>query len=235
MDAVRFGSLALVTLGLFACSVDDRRLEAAGAAASSFTGASGDGEGGEGNPGGTGSAPSDLVDGCADLDTDGVADCTVTLVENPSFTSDVDGWTPVGDAAWSWDPLNALDDTPSGSGKLTVDTPRGSAAQCVPLSVSGELVIAYTDVFVEAPDSGAMNQGDIGVTFFPSGDCSGTSSGSFDAPPSIALGQWVVVQAGGNPGIAIGSISVALTAIEAAGETQATVYFDNVMVRAKPL
>jgi hypothetical protein len=41
--------------------------------------------------------------GCADLDTDGVADCKSTLLETPSFTDDVSPWVAVGDAALSWD------------------------------------------------------------------------------------------------------------------------------------
>ena len=55
------------------------------------------GSGGSAPEGAAGAAASTgLVDGCADLDTDGIADCKATLVKNPSFTSDANGWTPAG-------------------------------------------------------------------------------------------------------------------------------------------
>ncbi len=233
-DFIRIFSFGTLLL-LAGCAVDDRQLSPAGGATGPITSDPGDGSGGDGNPGPTGATPDRLVDGCADLDTDGVGDCTVTLVQNASFTSDVSGWTAGGDAAWVWDPLNALTDSPSGSGKLTVDTPRGSATQCVSVSSSNELIIAYVNVFVEPPDDGSMNQGDVSVSFFASADCSSAVLGSFDAPPSIVMGQWAVVQAGGLPTTAINSISVALTAVKSDTAALATVYFDNVMLKTKAL
>jgi len=195
----------------------------------------GDDTGGDGNGGTTPPAPSTLVDGCADLDTDGVADCTVTLVQNPSFTSDVDGWTAMAGATWMWDPQNALDDTPSGSGKLTVETPRGSAVQCVPLTSTNEIIVAWANVFVEPPDDdSAHNQADVSATFFTSSDCSGVTAGSFEAPASDVKGAWSVVNAGGVPLMPIGSVSVALNAIKDTPAASASVYFDNVMLETKP-
>lgn len=234
MDHVGRYRLGLAALGLLACSVDARQLEPATGSAGSFMRDPGDGAGGDGNAaGGDGAGPSDLVDGCADLDTDGVGDCTVTLVENPSFTTDVSGWTADGTSAWAWDPMNALDDAPSGSGKLSAGTLRGSATQCVSLAAEGQVVIAYANVLVEEGDGSSANQADIEVSFFASDDCSGAPSGSFDTPPNKAAGAWAVVQAGGLPAAPIGSLAVALTAIKATDASAVTVYFDNVMVKAK--
>jgi hypothetical protein len=222
-------------LGLVGCAVDDRHLEegGAGAAGPLVVDPSGNSGGvGDGSAGGS-SSPSDLVDGCADLDTDGIADCTTTLVENPTFTSDASGWTPVADAEWAWDPKNALDDTPSGSGRLSAGTPRPSAVQCVAIA-GQQLVIGYVSVFVEAPDDTASaNQAELDVSYFASSDCSGPITGYFDAPPSAMMGAWTTVHAGSLSPTTTASALVALTGVKADDAATVTAYFDNVMVKTK--
>src|SRR5690349_6177499 len=110
MSVQRRCPLALA-LCVCACSLDTRQLSgAAGGAGMQSTGGSGGASGGTPDGGAGAATSSDLVDGCADLDTDGVADCTVTLVSNASFTSDVSDWAPVGDASLTWDSQNALSD-----------------------------------------------------------------------------------------------------------------------------
>lgn len=227
-----FASLSAVTLGCLACSVDDRQLVPADSGPPPL--GRNDGPASDGSTPLTSPDPTGLVDGCADLDTDGVGDCTVTLAQNPSFASDTSDWTAAASVSWAWAAHNALDDVPSGSGKLVVETPRGSATQCVTVASSHEVVIAYASVFVEPSDDGAsLNEADVSATFFASTDCSGASVGSFEAPPSAVLGAWTVVQAGGYPATPIGSISLALNAIKDSAAPAVTAYFDNVLLRTK--
>src|SRR5450432_999483 len=108
---VVLASIACVSL-LAACPIDSRRLQvaaAAGGQAGSGTirpGAAGRGSAGTeqsvggadagfdsaGSPsaglGGEGGQPEPTVDGCADLDMNGIADCQETLVKNPDFAQD---------------------------------------------------------------------------------------------------------------------------------------------------
>jgi len=199
-------------------------------------GGSGAREPGGGGAGEAGAAPTGgLVDGCADLDTDGIADCDVTLVETPSFTSDVNGWTPLEDAELTWDAKNALGDLPSGSARLIAATPRASAAQCVDLA-GEQLVIAYAQAFVK-PEPGAEDppRALLEISFFEADACDGERSRYFATPPSAATDEWVTIQAGGLATDATRSLSIALVATKAQSAADVTVYFDNVMLKVQPL
>jgi len=243
----RPGYLALIlALAACACSNDHRKPrqgddDAAGAPsgggghpASSGSGSSP--EGGSGSPGGD--SGQGLVDGCADLDTDGVADCAVTLVETPSFTDGIEPWLAGdGDTSLSWDEKNALGDLPSGSAKLSATAPQASAFQCVPLSGT-KLVVAYANAFVEASDGDeddAPSQALLAVSYFHTSDCSDIRDGFFETPPTAVVGSWTTVQAGGVSGPTTASVSIALAGMKATAATDVTVYFDNVMLRAEEL
>lgn len=173
-----------------------------------------------------------LVDGCADLDTDGAPDCKVTLVMNPTFASDASGWIPIDDADLSWDPKNALSDLPSGSAKLSTTALRSSAVQCVVLE--GErLVIAYASAFVEPPIVPSdPNEAELEVSFFGSDDCSGERTSYFRTPPSSRTGAWTTIQAGGISKPTTHSLSIELVGARAPAAAALTAYFDNVMLKA---
>jgi hypothetical protein len=232
-------SLGLV-LSLGACSIDERTLEPR--PLTSIPGSGGSAQGG-----GTGSMPEGgaagadapdgegLVQGCADLDTDGVPDCEATLVQNPTFTSDVDGWTPLGETELTWQPENALGDLPSGSAELTASEAHGSAYQCVPLT-GAYLVIAYASAYVEPGDDPQHPaQAALEVTFFQGADCSGVSDGYFETPASTLTDAWTTVQAGGPSKDTTLSASIALVGLQREASADYSIYFDNVMLKAQSL
>jgi hypothetical protein len=234
-------AVAFLVASAVACSQGDRRSgprEGEGGAA----GVAEHNEGGSGarepsgGAGEGGAAPANgLVDGCADLDTDGIADCDVTLVETPGFASDVSGWTPLDDAELTWDEKNALGDRPSGSARLSAASPRASAAQCVDLA-GQQLVIAYAQTFVEpAPGAEDPPRALLEVSFFEAEACDGERSRYFTTPPSAATGEWVTIQAGGLATDATRSLSIELVATKAQSAADVAVYFDNVMLKAQPL
>lgn len=230
--------LALL-LGVCSCSLDQRKLrlgedDTAGApSGGSEHGASSSSGGTESPRGGSGGgAGQGLVDGCADLDTDGVADCESTLVETPSFTNDVVPWVAVGDAALSWDEKNALADSPSGSAKLSASVPRATAVQCVKLS-GQRLVIAYASAFAVSESDEAAAEGLLEVSFFGTDDCSGKRDGFFETPPSSVSDAWTTVQAGGVSGPSTASVSVGLVGVNPRPPAELAVYFDNIMLRAQ--
>lgn len=222
--------LPLAGLGL----LELRMGEGGGAGAiEGSAGGSGATEPGGGLAGEAGVATSGLVDGCADLDTDGVADCDVTLVATPSFTSDVSGWTPLDDAELTWHAKNALGDLPSGSARLSAASPRASAAQCVDLA-GQQLVIAYVQAFVEStPGAQDAPQALLEVSFFEADACGGERHRYFTTPPSTATGEWVTIQAGGLATEATRSLSIELVATQATSASDLSVYFDNVMLKAQ--
>lgn len=235
----RFDSCALlVVLACGACAVDDRRLhqgrdDTAGAPSASGGHAGSNGpshEGGASDPGG--SQGEGLVDGCADLDTDGIADCQATLVETPTFTDETAPWLAGAETSLSWDEKNALEDLPSGSAKLSATGPRASASQCVELS-GKRLVVAYASAFLEPGDDDARAQALLVVSYFRTSDCSGMRDGFFETPPTGVSDAWITVQAGGVCGPTTASVSIALVAVKPSTATQVTAYFDNVMLRAE--
>lgn len=179
-----------------------------------------------------GEESSGLVAGCADLDTDGVPDCTTTLVRNPTFSEDVSDWSVDGGAELSWDSKNALSDQPSGSAKLRASAPRASAWQCVGVG-SRELVIAYASALVEDPTE--LGRAELETSFFDTDDCSGERTGYFKTPTSSVVNGWTTLQAGGVSLEGTRSATIALVAVKPDGATELDVYFDNVMFKTKSL
>jgi hypothetical protein len=229
----RRGSIALA-LWSSACSLDNRVLQPAEGDDQSFNSLGGQSGTQVGDPGTGGPTPNNgLVDGCADLNTDGVPDCQVTLLQNASFTSDVSSWTPDANTELTWDPKNALDDTPSGSAKLHGTTQRVSALQCVPVT-AGQLLVAWANAFVESNDGmGMPPQAELEISFFDNGNCAGASTNYFDTPLNVAvLDAWSVIQAGQTAGATTQSVSVALVGLLNSG-SEVNVYFDNVMLAGK--
>jgi hypothetical protein len=220
-----------------ACSLDRRRLhEATGGKSSSALGsapAAGDSDvGGFASAGDSGFTAGGLVDGCADLDTDGVADCSVTLLENAEFAENVEGWEPQADAELTWDGMNALEDSRSGSAMLTAEADRASAEQCVKLQ-GRKLVIVYANAFVE--DETELGQAELQVSFFENEGCDGEPTAYFETPASTSTNRWVTVQAGAISPAGMASLSVALVRLRKEAPEQIRVYFDNVMLKSKEL
>lgn len=231
--------LLLATCG---CSLDDRQLVySQGRGGSNNTAASGGADAGAaevphgGGASAGGAGPTDLIDGCADLDTDGVADCKATLLTNPSFTSDVSGWTAVANVNLTWEAKNPLKDAPSGSARLRASSARAGAAQCAVVD-GQQLVIAYANAFVAAPtDATSAGHAQLEVSYFDAQDCSGDRTGFFETPTSAAVDAWVIVQAGGVSLAGTRSALVALIGLKPTTGAEVDVYFDNVMLKTQAL
>ncbi len=189
--------------------------------------------------GGSGSGLPPLVDGCADLDSDGVADCKVTLLKNSAFASDVADWTGVDGATLTWDPDNALADKPSGCGRLRAPETGNDviyrASQCVEVA-SNTIVVAYANARVDQGPAGTpMAHAELEVSFFDNPDCSAKSSSYFTTPLSEGSRYWEIIQAGGVSSPTTASVSVALVGVRPDPTNQQSICFDNLMVKALPL
>lgn len=189
------------------------------------------------NGGSSSSGLPPLVDGCADLDSDGVADCTVTRTQNSAFGRDVRGWTALGAASLTWDPDNALADTPSGCARLRVSNDGAMiyrATQCVAVPAD-QIIIAYANARVEmAAAATQVAHAQLELSFFDTPDCAGKSTKYFATPPSEASSNWVTIQAGGVSATTTTAVSVALVGIRPTTADALSVCFDNVMIKAKP-
>ncbi|HEY2406928.1 MAG TPA: hypothetical protein VGI10_13045 [Polyangiaceae bacterium] len=267
MRAASTPTLQLVAaLLLSGCPVDQRQLALAAPARDDSSGASGGltsggnagatdaghVSGGSGGSGGSGAldAGADafagdaalvppLVDGCADLDTDGVGDCTVTIVMNADFKTNVLGWTPDTETTSVWDAKNALADLPSGSllatGSGFIDAPGltlDTVAQCVPL-LGKQLLIVYANAFIAA-DQDPAGQAAVDVRFFDQDDCAGDFRGTFSTPPSAVVGSWFTVQAGSLAADTTRSASIRLVTQRPLRASSFGVYFDNILAKAQP-
>jgi len=253
-------------LALPACSVDDRELQQAadssggsGAEPSSPAGAAGrggaDSRGGAPATNDAGTTASTAagasgeanrpsiptVDGCPDLDTNGIADCKETEITNPDFEQDIAGWNADTGATLTWAAADALSSTESGSALLAasgaVDAPGSSlvsASQCVPVG-SNQVVIVYANAFVDADQDNA-GQASVYVSFFDDAHCSGASSGGFNTPAPLdaETGVWLTVQAGSltSAGTASALVKLAIQKPYRAAAFQAR--FDNILLKQRP-
>lgn len=263
----RFIVCALPLLGvLVACSLDVRELKPqatlgdggasdsnAGNGASGPSARAGSSAGGSSNDAGstsqggrntagTAGAPSSLVEGCPDLDENGVGDCEETLAKNAAFASDVSDWEPELDAIVAWNEANATSDHPSGSALVRAEgvvesTIPGSAlrdvSQCV--SVSGkQLVAVYANAFVPTGQDEA-GRAEIDVFFFESADCSGSLSASFVTPQPLDGGvdRWMSLKAGQVSSDSTRSALVKLAVLKPFKAASFEARFDNVLIRTQ--
>ncbi len=262
-----FGLACALSMG--ACSLDTRALElasseagsssseggalsnparagssnAGGAGSDSNLGDAGAGSsaGGSGAQGGQTNSAQPLIDGCADLNMNQVADCNETLVSNPDMNKNVDVWAPDPDTTIGWDKGNAWGDTPSGSALVAspgvidanaVGSALRAAAQCIPVA-GKKLITVYANAFV---DSGQDPEGhaEVDVFFFNQPACAGTSTSGFSTPQPLdaATDTWLTLKAGSLSSDSTQSLLVKLAISKPFHADSFRARFDNVLLRS---
>ena len=202
------------------------------------------GSAGRAGSGGEAGQPEQLVAGCADLDGNGIADCTETLVTNPDFKSDVSGWESGADpdTTISWDPRNSWPEPSSGSALVAstgvidanaIGAALRGASQCV--SVAGKrLVTVYANAFV---DNAQDQQGhaEIDVFFFDTADCTEMSVDGFSTPQPLGktVGSWITIKAGAISAVTTKSALVKIAVSKPFRAPAFEARFDNVLVRSE--
>jgi hypothetical protein len=237
---------------LTACSLDKRQLELAATGAEA-AGAGGEGPvGGAANAGGSSGAAGlgaeagvgepliPVVDGCADLDTNKIADCSETSVENSDFKNDVAEWLPGMETTVDWDAQNAAGDPPSGSARVAshgvidasaVGVALRAVQQCIPIAGS-KLVIVYANAFVPS-DQDPQGRAEIDVAFFDREDCGGTFSTTFSTPQPLdgGFGFWLTLKAGSVSAASTKSAQIKLAVLKPFRADSFQARFDYVLVR----
>jgi len=182
------------------------------------------------------------VDGCADLDEDGVADCQQTLLSNSTFDANVMHWNADAGASLTWDPRDALAAPGSGAAVLTAESSAfdagGSslftAGQCVRVT-GGQIVIAYANALVDDGQD-ESGQAAVYVDFYDASDCTGMSTSSFSTPQPVAAspGAWLTLKAALLTSAGTHSARVML-AIEKPFVAQSFhARFDNLLLKSEP-
>jgi hypothetical protein len=200
------------------------------------TGGTGGGGSDAGGNGGTaaGNGP-ELVEGCVDLDGNGVGDCKETLLQNADFKSDVENWLVGASPQITWSELNPALDVPSGSAAVSFVSEASdedgvigaAAAQC--LRVEGDAKLELAGNAFIGPDQGE-GLATISAWSFETDDCSGARLDAFDLAHS-QTGLWLTLR--GEPTLppATRSLLVRLGVTKAVRAATFQVLFDNVLVR----
>jgi hypothetical protein len=191
-------------------------------------------------------APPTLVGGCADLDGDGVSDCTETTIVNSTFVSGVSSWiaeAQLGDpftTGVTWDADNAWGSVPSGSARVTVlgtvdfnGATLRAATQCL-AATPQQLVIVFANVAVDVGQD-AAGSAEVDVSFFDSPQCGGLSSSTFSTPPpeGAAPGAWWTLHAESLSGTATKSALIELGVVKPFRVASMTARFDNILVKVR--
>ncbi len=197
------------------------------------------GSAGDANAGGGDAAPTTppVIDGCVDLDENGVADCQETLADNADFKVDTANWSADLDGVIRWTAQNSYGATPSGSaavagvGVLEQDGLGQTASkQCVPVPEGSNSLVALASFFIK-PGQGEGLAG-VSVFFFEDANCSGSPNG----PLSAARGDtdaWTTLQANGPVPVTAASMLVRLTVTKPFRSASFEVLFDNVLIRGQ--
>jgi hypothetical protein len=195
---------------------------------------------GSGAQAGQAGAVPPMVDGCADLNMNQIADCNETLVSNPDMNKNVDHWLADPDTTVDWDSGNAWGDTPSGSALVAspgvidanaVGAALRAAAQCVPVA-GKKLITVYANAFV---DSGQDPEGhaEVDVFFFNQASCAGASTSGFSTPQPLdaATDTWLTLKAGSLSTDSTQSLLVKLAISKPFHADSFHARFDNVLLR----
>lgn len=197
---------------------------------------------GEANGGSAGEAAR-TIDGCADIDGNGIADCTETLAANSDFKSDIAGWTPGPGAKLAWDEQNAGGSLPSGSGLLVAEASGADgggsllreASQCLPVS-GNRLVTVYANSLVQSGQD-PLGHAEVDVSFFEFPACAGALTSSFSTPQPLEAptGTWLDLKAGTVTSANTQSMSVRLAISKPAQADSYQARFDNILLKVQAL
>ena len=198
-----------------------------------------DGEGGDAGDDGTsgnagGSGGGDPMD-CPDLDHNAVADCQETLVLNPGFKSDANGWVEEMDVLVDWGGADGMDSDVSGSISVNntaslegrdVPTIRG-VQQCIP-AAGGATYFFLTQLRVDGGES--QGWGGLNVWFYDQPGCKGDPASTLTPLLGTTIG-WSHTEVIADAPSAARSMLVRLVASKWFSDPPFAVEFDNVLVR----
>lgn len=216
------------------------------AGASSSTGGGGDGATGGTHPGTAGADPGSggnagagEPERCPDLDENGVLDCDESVVKNPSFDRDVQGWLNDVEMELEWEDRDATGQEASGALGATSsyqdDRDGGrllGARQCVPI-VGGDVYEFAAQVNV--PEDAGKTYAGLEMQVYDGPSCSGTPLDKKQSETLFGAGpDWGVAALTYLTPTSGKSVMVRLLWIKPYRQDPVTVLFDNVLVHQVP-
>jgi hypothetical protein len=156
-----------------------------------------------------------------------------SALQNVHFDTSTNGWTPTVGATAVRSTNDASGNAQSGSLDLSVTgdptiTSQAAASQCVGVTARASYTLG---VKVLIPGQ-LGSQGGLGLWYYPSTDCSGTSSGAFSLPASTT-NAWQSLTASTQIPANVHSASVRLQVLKPFGQSSAEALFDDVAVTSQ--
>ena len=177
---------------------------------------------------------------CPDLNGNAVLDCKESLVANPSFRSDLAGWTAEVDTQQT---LIARDgqDNPTSASMVVINarhsdsdlgSTMGGSVQCVRATDAGSYDFAVQALAMPSPAT--MVWGGVAFVFFTSPDCSGASNGAYSPTLSSAdTAGWQVLRGIVSPPFGTKSMMLRLVVVKPFKQQPSAAIFDNVLLKLR--
>ena len=186
--------------------------------------------GGGGN-GGANTSGAFATGGCGDVDHDEIDDCSVNLVQNSNFDSNVTPWS-----SGEWNSSNAQGASASGSLLVLNDLPvvadtgfnLKAAEQCI--QVTGDLTYRVAAQVLIPPGQGA-GFGGINLWIFANDGCKGTYVTGLSPAMTQTTNSWTQLDARFKMPTAARSMVVRLAATRPFAQEKLKVLFDDILVK----
>jgi hypothetical protein len=194
------------------------------------SGTGGSGTGGTGTGGGSGGP-------CADLDNNGVSDCTESVMANSNFASDIASWNLPVTVTAQW-VANGAQGAPTGAIQANnvqfsaggTQTVFSGPEQCVPATPGNYKMYAQTFIATgDGPGFVALN-----VLFYKGAGCTSTFLGAFQPATVSVRDVWTTIQGTAIVPAETTSMRVRLGLIKSVGEPSFKATFDNVLIAPTP-
>jgi hypothetical protein len=239
-------ALALI-LDLVGCALDDRTLLEQEPTAG--TGGSA-GSAGTGNPGGTGASAGETDSGpeihCVYVAGEEPEPGCESLVDNPGFHADFEGWEAVDPAVrLGWTDGDSMDNEQSGSIAVNntlygmgAGTASGGARQCLEArggaayALAADVIIPSTQDF-ESEGGLANAKAAVSIFFYKEPNCGGQTIGNFTTTYVESPDTWTLVRGDTTAPPAAVSMAVRLIAMKSFEQITLKALFDNVLVRER--
>jgi hypothetical protein len=173
---------------------------------------------------------------CPDLDHNSLPDCSESLVMNPGFDANANGWKAEDGVVVTWD-RNGDENGNTSSGGLVVDNQNvisgsftmAGGYQCLTVAPAATYAfVAEAAILGGQPAAGAAS---ATFFFYASSDCTGTLAGSAYANQVNAVGACQMVAASVQAPASAHSVAVRLVALKPAAQPSMKVEFDNVLFK----
>lgn len=179
-----------------------------------------------------------IIGECPDLDGNGTLDCKESLVMNPDFKSNVQGWTAEVDVTAAFATGDGDGNKQSGSMVVTNSirsngegSSMAGARQCI-AAMPGKSYALHGQMFIIG-GQGMGAQAGVSLQFFAGAGCTGARTGGYTSTLVDRPNLWQVVQGVAAAPAMAGSVEVRLVVVKSFKQDPIRVLFDNILIKAR--